>query len=42
MGGLDWGGLEYMVAMFGVEDVEGLVQRLIIIKGHRPQEATGS
>jgi hypothetical protein len=36
MGGLDWAGLGLMVEMFGIEDVEGLIQRLLIIKSHVP------
>lgn len=39
MGGLDWAGLDFHVSLFGITDVEGLVQRLHVIKGHRPKDA---
>lgn len=35
MGGLDWSGLPVAVAMYGVRDVSGLIDRLLIIKGHK-------
>lgn len=38
MGGIDWQGLDLHVAFFGITDVEGLVHRLHVIKGYRPQE----
>jgi hypothetical protein len=39
MGGLDWAGLPLAVARYGVRDVAGLIDRLLIIKGHRaPRE----
>jgi hypothetical protein len=38
MGGLDWSGLPYVVAHLGVRDVDGLMRRLKIIKGHSPPE----
>mgnify|MGYP006921413407 CR=1 FL=1 len=37
-GGLDWQGLEFMAAYFGAHDIEALVHRLLIIKGHRPDK----
>ena len=37
-GGLDWAGLPLMVMKFGVEDVGDLIERLTIIKLHRPPE----
>lgn len=40
MGGICWEGLELHVALFGITDVEGLVQRLHVIKGHRPKDST--
>lgn len=41
MGGLDWAGLPLLAAYHGVRDVEGLLHRLLVIKGHRPpQDAT--
>jgi hypothetical protein len=38
MGGLDWAGFPLMVMKFGVEDVEGLIERLCAIKAYRPAE----
>jgi hypothetical protein len=38
MGGLDWSGLEPLIALFGISDVEGLMHRLIVIKTHTPPE----
>lgn len=35
MGGLDWAGLPFVCGWLGVQDVEGLVQRLALIKTHR-------
>ena len=37
-GSIDWAGLEFVVALLGIKDVESLVQRLLIIKTHRPQK----
>lgn len=39
MGGISWDGLELQVAFFGIDDVEGLVSRLNLIKLHTPKEA---
>lgn len=36
MGGLDWPGLPLFVGLYGVQDVEALVDRLLVIKLHRP------
>ena len=36
MGGIDWSGLPYVVAALGVDDVAGLLHRLLVIKLHRP------
>ena len=36
MGGLDWAGLPLAVGMFGIADVDGLLHRLQVIKGHKP------
>lgn len=36
MGGLDWAGLPLAVALFGINDVDGLLHRLQVIKAHRP------
>lgn len=35
-GGYDWGGLPLMVDWLGVSDVEGLMQRLAVIRSHKP------
>lgn len=37
-GGIDWAGLPIVAAWLGVRDVEGLMQRLVLIKSHRPDE----
>ena len=34
-GGIHWAGLELMVAWLDIDDVEGLLQRLLTIKAHR-------
>lgn len=39
MGGIDWSGLPYVVAHLGVHDASGLIDRLLIIKAHKPPEA---
>lgn len=36
MGGVDWAGLDVVVEMLGVRDVEGLVHRIGVLKLHRP------
>jgi hypothetical protein len=35
MGGIDWKGLELAVEFYGVKDVEGLIRRMLIVKGHK-------
>lgn len=35
-GGVHWAGLDFAVELFGVEDVEGLLHRLLAIKQHAP------
>lgn len=37
-GGLGWSGLEFVCAHLGVSDVGGLIDRLMVIKAHRPDE----
>lgn len=37
MGGIDWTGLDLAVAMFGVRDVEALIERLLVLKLHKPE-----
>lgn len=34
-GGINWAGLPYVTAHLGVQDVGGLVERLVTIKTHR-------
>lgn len=38
MGGLDWSGLPLACARYGVRDVAGLIDRLLILKTHRPDD----
>jgi hypothetical protein len=38
MGGIDWAGLPLVVELLGITDIEGLMERLIVIKMHRPPE----
>lgn len=38
MGGLDLGWVELLAVKYGIDDVEGLIDRLIVIKTHRPPE----
>lgn len=35
MGGIDWAGLPYACAWLGIDDVDGLMTRLLVIKTHR-------
>ena len=37
MGGLDWSGLSIHAELYGIEDVDMLIHRLHVIKGHRPE-----
>lgn len=39
MGGLNWQGLPLVCGWLGVQDVDGLMHRLAIIKTHRQQQA---
>jgi len=36
MGGLDWQALPLFAAMYDVQDVEDLIERLLVIKMHKP------
>lgn len=38
MGGIDWSGLPYVCALLGIEDVEQLIERLLVIKTHKPDK----
>jgi hypothetical protein len=39
-GGIDWAGLQLVVALLGVADVEAFVDALLVIKTHRPPSPT--
>jgi hypothetical protein len=36
MGGLDWSGLPVALEVVGVDDVEALIARLMVVKAHKP------
>lgn len=36
MGGINWAGLDIVCAKLGIEDVDDLMDRLMIIKTHTP------
>lgn len=36
-GGLDWKGFEIVTEMLGIDDLEGLIHRLLVIKSFRPE-----
>lgn len=38
-GGIDWAGLEVVCAWLRIDDIEGLMARLNIIKHHKPETA---
>lgn len=38
MGGIDWSGLPFVCALLGIHDPEQLIDRLLVIKTHRPDE----
>lgn len=40
-GGVDWAGLPLFVEWFGVADVAGLLQRLLVIKSYRKPAERG-
>ena len=40
MGSIDWRGLEVVAALLGVDDVEGLINDLMVIKSHKPESDT--
>jgi hypothetical protein len=38
MGGIDWqAAVDLFAPMYGVEDIEGLVERMAVIKSHIPR-----
>ena len=38
MGGVDWSGFDLFCAYRGVDDIEGLIDRLIVIRSHDPSK----
>lgn len=38
MGGIDWRGVELVADMFGIEDHDGLYERLLVIKSWDPKK----
>jgi hypothetical protein len=38
MGGIDWSGLPVVCAWLGVQDIDGLLHRIAVIKAHKPPE----
>lgn len=42
MGGIDWHGLEVMAEMFGIEDLDGLIERVLVIKSWTPEKGSWS
>lgn len=36
MGGLDWAALPMFAALYGVEDHDMLIERLMVLKTHQP------
>lgn len=39
-GGIDWQAVPLFAAFFGAHDVEGLIERLLVLKSHRPPGST--
>lgn len=37
MGGIDWAGFHLVATTLGVTDIEGLIDRLAVIKRHQPE-----
>jgi hypothetical protein len=37
-GAIDWAGLPVVASWLGVEDIDGLLHRMLVIKGHRPDK----
>lgn len=38
MGGLSWDGLPVAIDHYGIEDTDGLIERLLVIKSHKPEK----
>lgn len=38
MGGIGWSGLDALIELYGIEDRDGLLERLIVIKTHKPEK----
>lgn len=41
MGGIDWGAVPFACDYLGVEDVDVIVERLLVIKSHKPKDERG-
>ena len=41
-GGVDWSALPFLCGWLGVQDVDGLMQRLVAIRMHRKPEERGA
>lgn len=39
MGGIDWSGLPAVCAWLGIDDLDGLIARLLVIKAHQAPSA---
>lgn len=39
-GGIEWQAVPLFAAFYGVQDIEGLIDRLLVIKSHRPTGST--
>ena len=39
MGGVEWAGLPVVVGLLGIDDVEGLLHRIEVIRNHKPPES---
>jgi len=41
MGAINWAGFELLAERFGISNVEGLIDRLLVIKSHEPPKPMG-
>ena len=39
MGGIDWAGLPVVTEMLGIEDVQELIGRLLVIRSYKPEDS---
>lgn len=42
MGAMDWAGFDHVCALLGVTDPDQLIERLLVIKLHRPNRGAAS